>query len=198
MVVWRQPKATHHASLAALHAKGHTSVAASCISNENVSGALLGHQPANKLNEGLQLKIDQAVGFMTAGIGNIWHNKGAVGITLTYMKHTRLLFINAHFNAHDKNVAQRQADYLRIRASLFSNSKDSPGTIFAASEMLASCSESHCSSTCQAGSVDMLLHADKLMCLYQLPCRPALYVYAVKLKSQHWKLQQYGCWLIET
>ena len=64
---------------------------------------------------------------MAAGIGNIWHNKGAVGITLTYMKHTRLLFINAHFNAHDKNVAARQADYLRIKALLFANSKESLG-----------------------------------------------------------------------
>lgn len=53
-------------------------------------------------------------------------NKGGVGVALTYMNHTRLLFVNAHFAAHDHKVAQRQADYLRIKAGLF-NTKDEPG-----------------------------------------------------------------------
>lgn len=42
------------------------------------------------------------------------------------MSHTRLLFVNAHFAAHDHKVAQRQADYLRIKAGLF-NTKEEPG-----------------------------------------------------------------------
>lgn len=53
-------------------------------------------------------------------------NKGGVGVAVTYMHHTRLLFVNAHFAAHDHKVAQRQADYLRIKAGLF-NTKDEPG-----------------------------------------------------------------------
>ena len=61
-----------------------------------------------------------------AGVGNVLGNKGGVGVALTYMKHTRLLFVNAHFAAHDHKVAQRQADYLRIKAGLF-NSKEEPG-----------------------------------------------------------------------
>lgn len=52
-------------------------------------------------------------------------NKGGVGVALTYMNHTRLLFVNAHFAAHDHKVAQRQADYLRIKAGLFN--KEEPG-----------------------------------------------------------------------
>ena len=61
-----------------------------------------------------------------AGVGNVLGNKGGVGVALTYMKHTRLLFVNAHFAAHDHKVAQRQADYLRIKAGLF-NSREEPG-----------------------------------------------------------------------
>ena len=61
-----------------------------------------------------------------AGVGNVLGNKGGVGVALTYMKHTRLLFVNAHFAAHDNKVAQRQADYLRIKAGLFSK-RDEPG-----------------------------------------------------------------------
>ena len=53
-------------------------------------------------------------------------NKGGVGVALTYMNHTRLLFVNAHFAAHDHKVTQRQADYLRIKAGLF-NTKEEPG-----------------------------------------------------------------------
>ena len=63
-----------------------------------------------------------------AGVGNVLGNKGGVGVALTYMNHTRLLFVNAHFAAHDHKVAQRQADYLRIKASLF-NTKDEPGGV---------------------------------------------------------------------
>lgn len=47
-------------------------------------------------------------------------------MALTYMNHTRVLFVNAHFAAHDHKVAQRQADYLRIKAGLF-NTKEEPG-----------------------------------------------------------------------
>ena len=63
-----------------------------------------------------------------AGVGNVLGNKGGVGVALTYMNHTRLLFVNAHFAAHDHKVAQRQADYLRIKAGLF-NTKEEPGTL---------------------------------------------------------------------
>ena len=64
-----------------------------------------------------------------AGVGNVLGNKGGVGVALTYLKHTRLLFINAHFAAHDHKVAQRQADYLRIKAGLF-NAREEPGLIW--------------------------------------------------------------------
>jgi len=59
-------------------------------------------------------------------VGNVLGNKGGVGVALTYRKHTRLLFVNAHFAAHDHKVAQRQADYLRIKAGLF-NTREEPG-----------------------------------------------------------------------
>ena len=65
---------------------------------------------------------------LCAGVGNVLGNKGGVGVTLTYMNHTRLLFVNAHFAAHDHKVAQRQADYLRIKAGLF-NTKEEPGIL---------------------------------------------------------------------
>ena len=60
-----------------------------------------------------------------AGIGNVAGNKGGVGVALTYMKHTRMLFVNAHFQAHTHRVAGRQADYLRIKAGLFNNRDES-------------------------------------------------------------------------
>ena len=61
---------------------------------------------------------------MPAGIGNVAGNKGGVGVALTYMDHTRLLFVNAHFQAHTHRVAGRQADYLRIKAGLFNNREE--------------------------------------------------------------------------
>ena len=57
-------------------------------------------------------------------------NKGGVGVALTYMNHTRLLFVNAHFAAHDHKVAQRQADYLRIKAGLFNTKEESGGVLW--------------------------------------------------------------------
>lgn len=68
----------------------------------------------------------QRLAWLRAGVGNVLGNKGGVGVALTYMNHTRLLFVNAHFAAHDHKVAQRQADYLRIKAGLF-NTKEEPG-----------------------------------------------------------------------
>lgn len=62
---------------------------------------------------------------LAAGIGNVAGNKGGVGVALTYMKHTRMLFVNAHFQAHTHRVAGRQADYLRIKAGLFNNRDES-------------------------------------------------------------------------
>ena len=61
---------------------------------------------------------------MPAGIGNVAGNKGGVGVALTYMDHIRLLFVNAHFQAHTHRVAGRQADYLRIKAGLFNNREE--------------------------------------------------------------------------
>ena len=61
-----------------------------------------------------------------AGVGNVLGNKAGVGVALTCMKHTRLLFINSHFAAHDSKVVQRQVAVLWIKASLFSK-RDEPG-----------------------------------------------------------------------
>ncbi len=79
---------------------------------------------------------------MPAGIGNVAGNKGGVGVALTYMDHTRLLFVNAHFQAHTHRVAGRQADYLRIKAGLFNNREEAgqyhlsrPGCVVQSSRM---------------------------------------------------------------
>ena len=45
-------------------------------------------------------------------------NKGAVAAALT-VRSTRLLFICAHFAAHEKQIQQRNAEAARIRAGLF-------------------------------------------------------------------------------
>ena len=52
------------------------------------------------------------------GIGNVLGNKGAVAAALT-IRSTRLLFICAHFAAHEKQIQQRNAEAARIRAGLF-------------------------------------------------------------------------------
>ncbi|KAL0022454.1 hypothetical protein WJX79_002592 [Trebouxia sp. C0005] len=65
-----------------------------------------------------------ATSSVATGIGNVAGNKGGVGVALTYMAHTRLLFVNAHFQAHTHRVAGRQADYLRIKAGLFNNREE--------------------------------------------------------------------------
>ncbi|DBA74244.1 TPA: Inositol polyphosphate phosphatase-like 1b [Trebouxia sp. C0004] len=65
-----------------------------------------------------------ATSSVATGIGNVAGNKGGVGVALTYMDHTRLLFVNAHFQAHTHRVAGRQADYLRIKAGLFNNREE--------------------------------------------------------------------------
>ena len=53
-----------------------------------------------------------------AGIGNVLGNKGAVAVAVT-VRSTRLLFICAHFAAHEKQLQQRNAEAARIRAGLF-------------------------------------------------------------------------------
>lgn len=57
-------------------------------------------------------------GMTHAGIGNVLGNKGAVAAALT-VRSTRLLFICAHFAAHEKQIQQRNAEAARIRATLF-------------------------------------------------------------------------------
>lgn len=56
---------------------------------------------------------------IATGVGNVLGNKGAVAISLQ-LSHTKLLFIGAHFAAHDEMVDRRNADFQRIRFGLFS------------------------------------------------------------------------------
>ena len=65
-----------------------------------------------------------------AGIRNVLGNKGAVAEAATYLQKVSLLFINAHFAAHQDKVLQRQADYMRIRSGLFA-AKDAQGAVAA-------------------------------------------------------------------
>ncbi|KAK9838926.1 hypothetical protein WJX74_006037 [Apatococcus lobatus] len=65
---------------------------------------------------------------IATGIGNMLGNKGAVAAALI-VRSTRLLFICAHFAAHEKQIQQRNAEAARIRAGLFLRSEfRSPGT----------------------------------------------------------------------
>ena len=60
-----------------------------------------------------------------SGMGNVLGNKGGVAIALCF-DNTKLLFVTAHFAAHEKMLAQRNADFHRINRLLFA--PKSPGT----------------------------------------------------------------------
>eukprot|EP00656_Telonema_subtile_P055525 TRINITY_DN8629_c0_g1_i1.p1 TRINITY_DN8629_c0_g1~~TRINITY_DN8629_c0_g1_i1.p1 ORF type:complete len:290 (-),score=46.59 TRINITY_DN8629_c0_g1_i1:58-927(-) len=51
------------------------------------------------------------------GVANAIGNKGGVGVAMT-LGQTSMLFVNAHFAAHQTKVAERNADYLRINQNL--------------------------------------------------------------------------------
>lgn len=58
---------------------------------------------------------------VATGIGNLLGNKGAAAVSLQ-LGALRLLFVGAHFAAHDAQVERRNADFHRIRAGLFTAS----------------------------------------------------------------------------
>jgi len=63
---------------------------------------------------------------VTCGVGNVFHNKGAIGAYLKMRYHaesgvtkcSRMLFITAHLAAHVKNVDARNDDFKRIVSEL--------------------------------------------------------------------------------
>ena len=64
---------------------------------------------------------------VTCGIGNVLHNKGAIGVYLKLKrrdektgitKSSRMLFVTAHLAAHVKNVDARNGDFKRIISEL--------------------------------------------------------------------------------
>ncbi|KAL7547511.1 hypothetical protein ACHAWF_010805, partial [Thalassiosira exigua] len=66
---------------------------------------------------------------VTCGVGNIFHNKGAIGMYLkmkrrcsekgrSATKSCKMLFVTSHLAAHVKNVGARNNDYKRIMAEL--------------------------------------------------------------------------------
>ena len=54
---------------------------------------------------------------LATGFGNVMPNKGGAGICLRLYR-TTLLFVSAHFTAHQHKVADRNADFQRINAEL--------------------------------------------------------------------------------
>ncbi|KAG7356830.1 hypothetical protein IV203_001516 [Nitzschia inconspicua] len=75
---------------------------------------------------------DVAIADVTCGIGNVFHNKGAIAAFLTMRsrndplesqsrrksKYVRLAFVTAHMAAHVKNSEARDADFWRISSEL--------------------------------------------------------------------------------
>jgi phosphatidylinositol-bisphosphatase len=64
---------------------------------------------------------------VTCGVGNVFHNKGAIGVYLKMKRHdtendvtksTRFLFVTGHLAAHVKNVDARNSDFKRIMSEL--------------------------------------------------------------------------------
>ena len=77
--------------------------------------------------------IEQAsIADVTCGIGNVFHNKGAIGcfvqmkaretpkqdVTTRRSKSIRMLFVTAHMAAHVKNAEARDSDFWRIASEL--------------------------------------------------------------------------------
>jgi hypothetical protein len=64
-----------------------------------------------------------SVADVTCGIGNVFHNKGAIAAFVTLQNKSRaqslrLLFVTAHMAAHVKNTEARNADFWRIVSEL--------------------------------------------------------------------------------
>ena len=64
---------------------------------------------------------------VTCGVGNVFHNKGAIGVYLKMKRHdnehdvtksSRYLFVTGHLAAHVKNVDARNSDFKRIMSQL--------------------------------------------------------------------------------
>jgi hypothetical protein len=55
---------------------------------------------------------------VATGVGGVVGNKGGVALSLS-LERARLLFVGAHFAAHDGRVARRNADFHAIRSGLF-------------------------------------------------------------------------------
>jgi hypothetical protein len=64
---------------------------------------------------------------VTCGVGNVFHNKGAIGVYLKMKRHdtendmaksSRYLFVTGHLAAHVKNVDARNSDFKRIISEL--------------------------------------------------------------------------------
>ncbi len=64
---------------------------------------------------------------VTCGVGNVFHNKGAIGVYLKMKRHdnehdvtksSRYLFVTGHLAAHVKNVDARNGDFKRIMSEL--------------------------------------------------------------------------------
>ena len=91
-----------------------------------------------------------------AGIGNVLGNKGAVAVAATYLQKVSLLFINAHFAAHQDKVLQRQADFMRIRSGLLA-AKDAQGAVAAGMKLCSQLQDiDRCSVICRRGCMALL------------------------------------------
>jgi hypothetical protein len=67
---------------------------------------------------------------VTCGVGNVFHNKGAIGVYLKMKRHdienemtksSRYLFVTGHLAAHVTNVDARNSDFKRIISELEAN-----------------------------------------------------------------------------
>lgn len=82
---------------------------------------------------------DVAIADVTCGIGNVFHNKGAIAAFVTMRarndssehvhslrrsKYLRLVFVTAHMAAHVKNSEARDADFWRISSELESSAPE--------------------------------------------------------------------------
>lgn len=54
---------------------------------------------------------------VACGVGNVFHNKGAIGVYLKYGKN-KMLFVASHLAAHVQNVNSRNLDFWRIISEL--------------------------------------------------------------------------------
>lgn len=112
--------------------EGHRSVAWKAIQNKYFNKKKFNCLVQHKMG-GLQISVyikkslqNQVQGVqildVACGVGNVLTNKGAVCAVLR-MKGKTLVFVNAHFAAHQNKVKERNADYLRVSESIISRTQ---------------------------------------------------------------------------